>query len=215
MTNAKLWLAVAALALPLVASAAHAASTMPIVGLYDTGVDGSGAKLADGSAESHYTIDGSGTPYVYTNGLYLSDPNAKFIAAQTDGGYVVNPNTFALTFSLAGLNPATATLSGDFAADNYASVYLNGHLIAQDIQGTVYSNFQSLTPFSASSADFVAGVNTLSFVVTDTGPPSALLVTNLSGAAGAVPEPAAWALMLMGFGGLGLAMRARRTLSAT
>jgi hypothetical protein len=136
--------------------------------------------------------------------------DARFIAAQNGGGYVVNPNTFTQTFSLAGLNAATATLSGLFEADNFASVYLNGHLLAQDIQGTFYENFQSFTSFAATSADFVSGLNTLSFVVTDTGPPAAFAVSNLVGSASAVPEPAVWATLLMGLFGMGAVLRADR-----
>ena len=39
------------------------------------------------------------------------------------------------------------------------------------------------------------------------------LVTGFNVATGGVPEPATWALMLAGFGGLGAAMRLRRKLS--
>ena len=212
--NKTLFLSAAALVASFAASA-HAAT---ITGLWNTGVDALGNPLAEGAPDLHYLVNGSPTPFVYDHPSYLVPSDARFIAVQPNGGYVNPVNTFSLTFSLAGLNAATAQLSGFFESDNYASVYLNGHFLTQDIQATVVSNFQSYTPFSAGSSDFVAGLNTLSFVVTDTGPPSAVLVRGLTGtanASGAVPEPAAWALMLVGFGGLGAALRARRKAFAT
>ena len=53
----------------------------------------------------------------------------------------------------------------------------------------------------------------LRIVVTDTGPPSAMLVSGLTGtaSAGGVPEPASWALMIAGFGLAGAQLRRRRT----
>ena len=204
----------AALVLATFASAgAHAAT---ITGLFDTGVDGSGTPLAEGATDTHWVLNGSDSPVVYDNPAYTLTSDARFIAAQADGGYTVNPNTYTLSFDLSGLNAATAQLSGNFEADNYASVYLNDHLIAQDFQGTTTANFQSFTPFSSGASNFVSGVNTLRFVVTDTGPPSAFLVSGLSGTASVagVPEPATWAMMLLGFGGLGALVRRRRGLFA-
>jgi hypothetical protein len=40
--------------------------------------------------------------------------------------------------------------------------------------------------------------------------PSSSSITHFSGMAGAVPEPATWALMLLGFGGMGISLRRRR-----
>jgi hypothetical protein len=184
--------------LVLIAAAGQGAAAAPIAGLFDTGVNGSGTQLALGSQDAHWLVDGA-APVVYTNAAYHVPSDAEFIGVNGSGGYVINPNTYTLTFSLAGLDPAAATLSGGFEADNYASAYLNGHLIAQDPVGTISANFQSLTPFSAPSADFVAGSNVLSFVVTDTGPPSGLLVSGLSGASDSAgvpaPEPSAAALL--------------------
>lgn len=192
-----------------VAVPAHAAT---IVGLYNTGVDNTGAKLAANNAvDTHYTVTtstGTASPVTYTNSAYLTDPSARFISAQSGGGYTVNPSNYTLTFNLTGFKAETASISGNFAADNYASVYLNDILLAAQPAQTIYENFQQLTSFSANSG-FVAGVNTLRFEVTDTGPPSALLVTGLVGSVAAVPEPATWALFILGFGGIGGAMRRR------
>jgi len=197
------------LAAALIAGFAVPAQAVTISGLYNTGVDAGGNKLADGSAETHYLINGGGSAVVYTHPAYLTVGDAKFISAQSDGGYAVNPNNYTLTFSLAGLNASTATISGKFAADNYASVYLNGNLIAAQPAQTIFENFQQLTSFSANSG-FLAGLNTLRFEVTDTGPPSALLVSGLTGNALAVPEPAEWALLIGGFAFAGMAARRRR-----
>jgi hypothetical protein len=206
--NIRLLLAGAAMATTSLTAAGAQAAT--ITGLFSTGVDASGNVLAEGASEQHYTVDGLNAPFLYNNPNYIGQPGAAFIAVQADGGYTNPVNTYSLTFDLTGLNAATAQISGNFEADNFATVFLNGNQIAQDDQATVFSNFQSPTPFSAASG-FVAGLNTLTFTVTDTGPPSALLVSDLTGTASAVPEPASWAMMLVGFGGLGVAMRTRRT----
>jgi hypothetical protein len=201
---------IALAAASLLATGAHAAA---ITGLFDTGVDAGGTPLAEGATDTHWVLNGAASPVVYDHPSYLLTSDARFIAQAADGSYTSNPNTYTLTFDLTGLNAATAQLSGNFEADNFASVFLNGNLLAQDLQGTFFSNFQSLTPFSSGAGNFVAGLNTLSFVVTDTGPPSAFLVSGLAGTAdvgGGVPEPASWGLMLVGFGGLGAALRRRR-----
>ena len=61
---------------------------------------------------------------------------------------------------------------------------------------TQFVGFSSDTPFTS---------------LTVTGVPNAIDVTNFTtGAPGAVPEPAIWALMLMGMGGVGAMLRQRR-----
>lgn len=193
----------------LLAAIAVPAQAVTITGLYNTGVDANGAKLANnGATEIHYAVNGAGVPTTYTNGAYISVADGVFIGAAPDGGVVVNPNIYTLTFSLAGLSPVNAQLSGKFASDNYASVALNGVTLASQPAQIIFENFTQLTSFSASSG-FLAGLNTLTFTVTDGGAPSALLVSGLAGTA-SVPEPAAWALMLGGFGLAGAAMRRRR-----
>lgn len=194
----------------MLAAVAVPAQAVTISGLYNTGVDASGVKLADNNAaEIHYTVNGDGVPTTYTHPSYVTVADGVFISAAPNGGFSVNPNTYTLTFSLAGLQAATASISGKFAADNYASVFLNGVQIATQPAQTIYENFTQLSSFSASSG-FLAGQNTLTFTVTDTGPPSALLVSGLAGSALAVPEPAQWALMLGGFGLVGATMRRSR-----
>lgn len=213
MNIIRTFLIVGATAASLGASAAYAGVT-PILGLYDTGVDGFGAPLAENAVDTHWLVSGA-SPFVYDNPGYMKTSDARFIAQNVGGGYVTNPNSYTLTFFLAANRVSSAQLSGFFEADNYATAFLNGHQLAQDIQGTAYENFQSLTAFNATSVDFQSNLNTLTFVVTDTGPPAALLVSGLNGSAGAVPEPSAWALMISGFGLAGAALRRRRVVAAT
>ena len=198
-----------ALALAFAPGAAQAA-TVAIPGLYNTGVDSSGTPLGDGAADPHYVLNVGDTPVVYDNPNYNVPGDARFIGAQVGGGYTVNPNTYTLTFSLTGLQASTAQLSGNFEADNYGSIYLNTKLLAEDVQGTTLANFQSFTPFSAGPGSFNTGLNTLTFVITDTGPPSAFAVSGLTGTASAAPEASTWAMLLLGFAGLGIAGLRRR-----
>ena len=83
--------------------------------------------------------------------------------------------------------------------------------------GITNGQFSFLTGFNIASG-FQAGINHLDFEIQDFGAPTAFRVDDLAGTAdlatttpgGGVPEPAAWAMMLLGFFGLGSALRARR-----
>ena len=70
------------------------------------------------------------------------------------------------------------------------------------------------TPWATVTANFTAtGANqTLSFLAngTPSGLPPVALLDNVS-VRGAVPEPTSWAMMLIGFGGIGFSMRKRRS----
>ena len=197
------------------ASLGSAAQAATITGLFATGVDDSGNVLAEGAVDSHWVVNGATQGIVYDNALYNLPADARFIGQLPGGDYSTNPNTYSTTFTVSG-DLSTANLSGLFEADNFASIYLNGHLLAADIPATVYENFQTFTSFSASADDFVADLNTLSVVLTDTGKPSAMLVSGLvtTRLTGVVPEPATWALMIGGFGMAGAALRRRRQSAA-
>ena len=131
------------------------------------------------------------------------------------GGYF----TYTTTFAIGGTDGAT--LSGAFAGDNDVAVYLNGTEIASNLYaGNSYGyGFQGESTFTASS-DFVAGLNTLQFVVEngnnagDTSGPTVLLVSDLSGSVpaaaypSAAPEPSS--MVLLGSGLLAVAGVGRR-----
>jgi hypothetical protein len=118
---------------------------------------------------------------------------------------------YTLSFNLGSLDPNSATLSGKVQSDNFARILLNG----VDIGGQTPVNspgnasyFQTFSAFGTNNG-FLAGANTLKFVVYDYGIITGLRVTDLVGAA--VPEPATWAMMIVGFGFVaGQARRRRR-----
>jgi hypothetical protein len=98
-------------------------------------------------------------------------------------------------------------LTGQFAADNeVASIVLNGVTIyTGPTDGS--SQFTGWTAFS-DLGNFIQGENTLVFNVVNYaqpgGNPSGLDVQFVSSA---VPEPATWAMLLLGFAGLGFVGR--------
>ena len=204
-------IALAAASALAVAFSAASASAAPII-LYNTGVDNNGALLADGATDTHYSTSSrvAGGPYVFTdpNGNYVTPSDAKAISIQPGGAYTQSVNTYSISFTLTDIS--NAMVSGLFAADDSGVVSLNG------IQGASTGNpgYRSLTRFTFTSG-FVLGLNTLNFTVTDTGgQPSGVLVSGLTGSAGAVPEPATWGLMLAGFGMIGVGLRSRRRSTA-
>ncbi|MGD0233892.1 MAG: PEP-CTERM sorting domain-containing protein [Syntrophorhabdales bacterium] len=198
------------------------AEAVPIPGLFNTGVDNSNALLPDGTIDPHYTLTAApgftvprGTvvynPSSYTFYNWVANTaNSQWIGLQSTARYYsAGLYDYDITFDLTGLNPATAVITGEFAADNNAVIYLNGTSTGAT---TPTLGFSSFTPFTISSG-FVSGVNTLKFQVTNLadvatfGGPTGLQV-QLSGTANSVPEPLS--LLFLGAGVAGMAVIGRK-----
>ena len=166
---------------------------------FGTGVDAGGNLLAAGAVDSHYSVaPGTGPLAIGPGGLASSwvgnTATSQWVSAAADTLAGGGPFVYATSFSLTGFDFTTAVLNLDVAADNQATVLLNGGLV-----GTVV--FPGWTAFSSLSigAGFVAGVNTLSFLIPNNDVsandgPTGLQVRVLSATANAIPEPAPWAL---------------------
>jgi hypothetical protein len=155
----------------------------------------------------------------------LNGPYSSWIAANpfdTTGNGLM---TFTRTFNVT--TPSTATIiGGAWAMDDYGTLSLNGHLLSALTAGNPYHHLHA---FSTAASDFVAGLNTLTIKMTYTdffdegarlrgwlvysasaGPEAALV-----GAGSAVPEASTWAMLVVGFAGLGLAAARSRRAFAT
>lgn len=188
-----------------VTSAAAAVLVVPPTsGLYNTGVDLEGLPLPDEAEDPRYELieapEGLATgPAVVLSGIpappwYLPEDNsARWIGLGPNS--IAPPGTFVfrLKIDLTGYDPATAIFKGMCAADNSASIRLNGTPTSASSGG-----FGSSSPFTITSG-FVAGINTLDFAVNNAEPteppfdnPAGLLVHSARLAAvptGAAPAP--------------------------
>lgn len=166
----------------------------------------------EGGADPNWTLSG-GTPYVTVDGQF---PFAPWLANSVTSSWISpHPNyassvnndapgsyTFSTTFDLTGLNPGTASLSFVVAADDaLMDVLLNGQS-----QGISYVGLTAFSGLFTIDSDFIAGVNTIDFVVSNGGEvatPAGLRVEFSEATADEisdVPEPSS--IALMGFGTL-------------
>ena len=122
--------------------------------------------------------------------------------------------SFSTTFSLAGLNPLTASLSGAWAVDDTGVLELNGHIIST--LATDGFSWDQLNAFSVSgsSGDFLSGINVLSAVLTTNDNFFEGTNVQVSGTAdplvSATPIPAAFPLFAGGLGMMGWLSRRRK-----
>ena len=154
-----------------------ASFTLPIVGLFNTGVDAAGTPQADDARELHYTLVKpsavGGIPSVATSsggfpiGPWLADNSVSaWIApsSTTEGPQATNgaANYYYQTrFDLSGRDPRTAAIEGQWSSDNGGiDILINGVSTGQSNP----SQFTSWTPFRIAQG-FVPGLNTLTFVV--------------------------------------------------
>lgn len=162
----------------------------PIPGLYNTGIDAGGQKLpGNGETDSHYRVNGQ-PAVTYYNGAYFLTSDSQWIG-QFPGGTYSQPlengsakTYYTLTIDLTGLNPATARISGSWGVDNYGIAYINGQQFSVNSIG-----FSSLTGFTINSG-FKEGINVITFMVEDYGPPAAFVVSGLTGTADKASPPA-------------------------
>ena len=184
-----------------------------IPGLFNTGLDAGGALLVGGNGvlDVHYTVisgPATGSGVTFQCCYFADGPNSRWISVNASGGPSAGLYDFRTTFSLAGLNPATAQIVGQFAADNLITdILLNGSSTGQTAPG-----FGSFVPYAIpAGSPFVTGTNTLDFMVVDQGSPMSFR-NEMSGTAdpaaqAGVPEPATAGLL---GGALGLAWLLRK-----
>lgn len=150
---------------------------LPIPGLYNTGVDETGAPLDASALDSHYQIIESADPeYLgpdaftlapgFPVGPWLAEgPDSRWIAPRAEQGIgnAEGNYTYRTSFDLTGHDPTKASIVGRWAVDNGGvDIVLNGSSL-----GLVNTaGFGGWTDFTIGSG-FVAGVNTLDFIVSN------------------------------------------------
>ena len=206
-------------------TAASAMTTVSIPGLFNTGVNGSNVTLGNNAVDSHWrltaapigvtlgnTYTGASNGSFPLNGAWAANnatsrwitPTVSHIQA-TPGLY-----TYEMQFTLTPkMITNTGQLTGRFMNDNaLTSIFLNTTQLTAPA-----GNFKTFSNFSAASG-FIAGLNKLSFTVRNdagtSGNPTGLRVEFLSNSIGVVPEPGTWAMLIVGFGLIGVSMRRRQ-----
>ena len=149
--------------------------------LTNTGISATGTLLPQSAIDPHYTlgpVPGAVPGYVAPRALVVTNQwswlelvhVSQWIAPTIAGnnllscpsGYYTYTNKFTLPV---GANPATASISGRWAADDGAvQLYLNGVPTGNTIPASY--GFNHWTPFTINSG-FITGQNTLLFVVTN------------------------------------------------
>lgn len=204
------------------APAAHAVS---IPGLVNTGA----GLLAD-QTDTHYSFSRlAGTGPASGQGVVAADagfpfpfwiPNtatSKWLALTSNQAATYDASTngvylWTLQFDLTGFDAASASFSARWAADNNATVRLNGNVISS-LPVTSTTGHTAWTAIDTVTSGFVAGLNTLSFEVVNVANggqnPTGLRVEFLASNVSAVPEPGSVALLLAGLGVVALRSRQR------
>jgi hypothetical protein len=136
-------------------------------------------------------------------------PNAS---ESTEPGTVSGSTTYVVTFSLAGLDPTTASLIMSLAADDFvSSVVLNSTTIFTPTNGEMTNGmWTTAATLPTITSGFLAGTNTLTFIVPNSssdntsnccGPTGLIVAADVFASPSSVPEPSTVAtsgLCLMG-----------------
>jgi hypothetical protein len=159
-----------------------------IPGLFNTGVGNNGATLATGVIDPHYrlvqsadpalpgpdarVVDDALFPIVGTGPWLPTTTVSKWIAPQANQstGNQLGDYRYRISFDLAGLDPATALITGRWSSDNIGvDILLNG-MPTGNANSAQFAGWSAFT-ISASSGDaFLEGSNTIDFIVNNAPP---------------------------------------------
>lgn len=201
-----------ALAAALLAAPALAATPGP----FGTGLDASGAPLAQDAVDPHYTIVGSSVfgPAAYVklsgapidNGAWVNDSTAStWLVPSTDFFFldqagITDTITYRTTFDLSTFSAPAWRIDGRWAADDSGlTIRLNGVVVP----GVAVAQADQWATFAITSG-ILPGLNTLEFTTFSTLSPTGLRVEMTTTP---VPEPTTWLLMAAGLGVVALRRR--------
>lgn len=154
--------------------------------------------------------------YVTGGGALLLDaaPNYGTPPMQTGFGSQINYPNFsgAITVNAAGIAAGLSDFGAGtaYTGSSFAHANVTGLTSLIDGEGGIvfaegYFGAGHLSVSGETTTNFHYGPDANQLRVNE--------LVHAAGGAGAVPEPASWALMLVGFGGLGVALRRRRTVA--
>ena len=165
-----------------------AESALAIAGLFSTGVNALGVPLAIGVVDPHYALTSTDPGFPGPNAVTVvpaggwtgNTATSKWISIQPSTTGLANAAyTYTTTFPLAGVNPASATVSGKWSCDDSCALLLNGSQVAVN-SAPAWGAVASFTVPAGSP--FVVGTNTLAVVVTNTtGGPTGAQIISVSG----------------------------------
>jgi hypothetical protein len=156
----------------------------------------------------YVTFGSALSQFPFSSGAWLKDGSSgstsewvspKAIEQSADPNSSTTPYVYQETFDLTGLNWATVVITGEWSADNYGDIVVNGTEVTTGVDGSIPNaagEFKSFTSFTLNSANagFLPGLNTIQFDVfnNSSGSPdvTGINVDILSATANPTPEPA-------------------------
>jgi hypothetical protein len=171
-------------------------------------IHNTGEGLVQGQLDANWSVimpDGT----AFGSAISATDPGNQWVTPTSPNTWIstvargsspLGLYQYSTTFTIdPGLDPLSAILTGNWWADEPNTpnaILLNGVLVS-DFNGAIWFESNPANAAFTVSSGFVSGLNTLTFLVQNTGGPGGTLIQNLSLNANAVPE-AGSSLTLLG-----------------